>query len=139
MLNVLVRLLDVTSNVESITWSLGNGEAEVEGYARGNDANTDQGTPHLVDSNLAVASALSVGCGLVELALEASDEADHDDSSTKLAETLHGEHGAHHSATPLGGSELRGDDGGKRVVTANSCNLLVYGMANQLRLTYQYP
>jgi hypothetical protein len=84
---------------------------------------TDQGPPHLVDSDGARTCAVGVtgGVGAAEGILEARSEAQHDESSAKLAKALHGKDGTHHSASPFGGSKLGGNDARKRVVTADAC------------------
>jgi hypothetical protein len=120
LLGVLVGLLDITGNVEGVTRSLGDSETEVQSDTGGDNTDTDQSTPHPVDGNLAFAVAGSIVAGLVDLVLEAGDEAKHDKSSAKLTESLHGEHGTHHGTSPLGGGELGGDDGRQRVVTTDT-------------------
>jgi hypothetical protein len=120
LLSIDGGLLDVAGNIEGVAGSLGNGEAVVEGKAGRDDTDTDESAPHLVDSNRAVASAGVVTTGGLERALKTGDEAQHDEGTTKLTETLHGEDSTHHGTAPLGGSELGGDDGRKRVVTTDT-------------------
>jgi len=62
--NILSSLLDITSNIESVTRSLGNGETVVESDASGDGTETDENTPHLVNGQLADTTAGSIGsCG----------------------------------------------------------------------------
>lgn len=77
----------------------------VESDAGGNGAKADQGSPHLVDGNLARTGAAANIRGLFELGLEAESQEHHDESGNELANALHGKDGAHHGSTPLGGSE----------------------------------
>lgn len=118
---------------------LRDGKAEVQSADGGDDTNTDQSAPHLVNSNLTLSSASSVRSNVVELRLEANGQANHDDSTTKLAETLHGEHGAHHGTSPLGRSKLGCDDGRKRVVTTDTYHMLDQSSLWWNIATHQYP
>jgi hypothetical protein len=120
LLSINGRLFNVAGDVESVPRCLGDGKAVVQGEAGWDNTDSDKGTPHLVDSNLAVASAGVVARRAGEGVLEASNEAKHDEGSSKLPKTLHGKDGTHHGTTPLGGSELGGDDGGERVVTTDT-------------------
>jgi hypothetical protein len=126
LLDILIRLLNIASDIESVARSLGDGETVVKSDTGGNDTETDQSAPHLVNGNLALVrrAALRVRCSLLELALEASYKTDHDNTTAELSKTLHGEHSTHHSATPLGGSKFGGDDGRKRVVTTDTWGTL---------------
>jgi hypothetical protein len=120
LLGVLIGLLNITGDVESVTGGFGDGEAEVQSDAGWHNTDTNQSTPHSVDGDLAFASAGSIAGSLVDLVLEAGDKAQHDESTTKLTESLHGEDGTHHGTSPLGGSKLGGDDGRQGVVTTDT-------------------
>ncbi len=122
-LDVLVGLLDVTGDVEGVAGRLGDGQTVVEGDDTGDGTETDEGSPHLVNSESADASAVGLLGGGEERLLEAEGDEEHDESGGELTKTLHGEDSAHHGTTPLGGSELGGDDGGERVVTTDTDTL----------------
>ena len=122
-LDVRVGLLDVTSDVEGVAGSLGDGQTVVEGDDTGDGTETDEDSPHLVNSEAADASAVGLLGGGEERLLEAESDEEHDESGGELTKTLHGEDSAHHGTTPLGGSELGGDDGGERVVTTDTDTL----------------
>lgn len=91
-------------------------------------SHTDKSSPHLVHRDGAIAGAVLVGSclrvggrdSLGERVLETGSQAEHDQGTTELAKTLHGEHSGHHGTTPLGGSELGGNDTRKRVVTTDT-------------------
>src|SRR4051794_20546601 len=79
----------------------------VEGNASRDGTETDKSTPHLVDSNLAVTSASSIGLGTLQRAPEAKGNEEHDKGGAKLAETLHGKDGSHHGTSAFGSGEPR--------------------------------
>ncbi len=66
---------------------------------------TNKSSPDLVNGEGTDTSALGVADGCGQRALEADGSDQHDQSTAKLAETLHGENGSHHCSSPLGGSE----------------------------------
>lgn len=113
-------LLNIALNIESVARSLWDGKTEVKSNATWDGTETDKDTPHLVDSKTADTTAVTVSSGGSERTLEALGDDKHDKSTSHLTNTLHGEDGTHHGSTPLGGSELRSDNGRKWVVTTNS-------------------
>lgn len=126
-LNIGASLDDIAGDIEGVTRSLRDGQTEVEGNATWHGTHTDDDTPDLVHSNQAHAvtsSLLGLGVrsvdGSDERLLEANNGDESNDTSTELAKTLHGEDGTHHGSSPLGSSELGGDDGGEWVVTTNT-------------------
>lgn len=119
-LGVSVSLDNVAGNIEGVARSLRNGQTVVESNASGDGTETDDDTPHLVDGELADTIASSRGLGGQERLLETGSDNESDDTSSELTDTLHGEDGAHHGTAPLSGSELRGNDGRKRVITTNT-------------------
>ena len=123
-LGVLACLFDVTGDIKSVTRSLRNSETIVESNATWDGTKTNYNSPHLVNSKLADASASSGGRTGDKRFFEASGYNQCNDCSCELAETLHGEHGVHHSSSPLCGSELRGNNGRQWVVTTDSNALL---------------
>lgn len=112
--------LHVHLHVKGVAGGFGDGEAVVEGDATGHGTEADEDTPHLVDGHAAVAGAGCEGGGWFEGFLEAEGDEEHDEGGAELAETLHGEDGAHHGTAPFGGGELGGDDAGEGVVTADT-------------------
>jgi hypothetical protein len=112
--DVLDGLLGVAGYIESITWCLGDGETEVQGDAAWDGTKTDYDTPHLVDSELADARAVSDGLRGRERVLEAGGDDECDDGGGELADTLHGKDGSHHGSTPFGGCKFGGDDWGNQ-------------------------
>lgn len=119
-LGVSVGLDNVTGNVEGVARSLGDGETVVESNASGNSTETNDDTPHLVNGELADTIASSRVLGSQKGLLEAGSDDKSNDTSGELTNTLHGEDGTHHGTAPLGGSELRGNDRRKRVVTTDT-------------------
>ena len=119
-LDVGAGLDDVAGDVEGVARGFRDGQAVVEGDAARDGAEADDHTPHLVDGQTADTTAVGVVRGAAERLLEAGGDDEGDDAGGELADALHGEDGAHHGATPLGGGELGGDDGGERVVTADT-------------------
>lgn len=120
VLGVLVGLLDITGNVEGVAGGLGDGQAVVQRDAAGDGAKANERAPHLVDGHGAVAGAVGgLGRGR-EGVLEAEGDEEHDEGGAQLAEPLHGEDGAHHGATPLGGRKLGRDDAREGVVAADT-------------------
>lgn len=115
-LDIRTALDDIAGDVEGVAGSLGDGEAEVEGDAARNGTETNDHTPHLVDSDTADTTALARCTRCKKRLFEAGSHNESDQTSSKLADTLHGEDGSHHSASPLRGSELSGDNGAQRVI-----------------------
>lgn len=127
--HILRGLLDVALDVHGVSRGLGDGETEVERGSSRDTADTDDNTPALVNS-------AHVGKGLVpDGALVCGDDNDGDDTrhncgrsarlvfaqnSLTVPPSLRREHRGHHAASNATGSELRGDYGGKRVVTPNT-------------------
>lgn len=111
-IGILLSLVQITLDVHGVARGFGDGQAVVQGDARGNDAQADDDAPHVVD-------VVVVGV-LEQDALEARGNADGDDGGGEVTETLHGEDGVHHAAAVLGGGELGGDDGREGVVAANT-------------------
>lgn len=109
-LGVLISLDDVASNVESVTGSLGNRKTEVESNAAGDSTETNDDTPHLVNSQTTNTTAVTDGRGSHQRLFEASSNNEGHDTSSKLANALHSKDRTHHSSTPLGSSEFRCDD-----------------------------
>lgn len=119
-LDVGAGLDNVAGDVKGVTRGLGNGQAVVESNAAWNSTEADDHTPHLVDSDATDATALvDTRCGKKRL-LEADSDDERHDAGGELANTLHGENGAHHGTTPLGSSEFRCNDGAERVVTSDT-------------------
>jgi hypothetical protein len=82
---------------------------------------TNEDTPDLVGRESTVANA---GCNTLvarrERVLEAGNSNKSNQGTGQLAETLHGEHGSHHGASPFRRREFGGDNGRERVVTTDS-------------------
>ena len=91
---VFATLLNITSDIESIARSLGDGQAVVESDAARNSTESDDGTPHLVGRF----STDAVAAGEVWSGRQGSLETDNsdqgEDTGGKLTDTLHGEDGA---------------------------------------------
>lgn len=121
-LDIRTTLDDVPGDIEGVARSLGNGQTEVEGDGARNCTHSNDDTPHLVDGLEADAIARSDDSGGVlavggqERLLEPNGDNQSDETGSKLTETLHGKDGSHHSASPLGGSEFRGNDGRQWIV-----------------------
>jgi hypothetical protein len=81
-------------------------------------------TPHLVNGKLADTGAcLGLVGGSLERSLESGSDDQSNDGSSELTNTLHSKDGVHHCSSPLGSSELGGNDGGQWVVTTDSDTL----------------
>lgn len=117
---ILIGLLNVTLDIESVAWSLWDGETVVEGDATWDGTETNDDTPHLVDGEHADTGTGIVGWGRLKGASETSSNDQGHDSSSKLAETLHREDGTHHGTSPLGSRKLGSNDGRQWVVSTNS-------------------
>lgn len=100
--DVLAGLDNVAVDIESVTRSLGNCQAIVQSDDGRNSTKADDHTPHLVNSEIANASALGDSAGGLEGFLETSGNDQSDYGTGQLADTLHGEDGSHHGAAPLG-------------------------------------
>jgi len=130
---------DIAGDIKGVAGGFGDCQTIVESNAPWNRTETDDNTPHLVGSKLANAGTGLVAGGGLKRLLEASSDDESDETGGELAETLHSEDRAHHGASPFGGREsdesqslvlnlgvelaeyvLRGDNGGKRVVTTNA-------------------
>lgn len=109
-LGVLITLDNVAGNIEGVARSLGDGKTEVQGDAARNSAEADDNTPHLVDGETADTTAVGDGRSSQERLLETLSDDQADDTSGELADTLHGEDGAHHGTTPFGSSEFGSDN-----------------------------
>src|ERR1700753_4208181 len=92
-------------------------QTEVQGDAAWNGTKTDDNTPHLINCQLANTVAFSNSLGSFQGVVEARDDDQGNNGSSELTNALHGEYGSHHGTSPLGGSELRGDNGAKGIVT----------------------
>lgn len=102
-LDVKGSLFYVSSHIEGVARGLGDGETEIKSEAARHSTEPNQGPPHFVDGDGADASAGGIGGGRGQRLLEAESDEQHDESSDKLADTLHGENGTHHGTTPFGG------------------------------------
>ena len=65
-LNIRAGLVDIASNVEGVAGSLRDGETEVKSNTAGHGAETNNDTPHLVNSKLADTIAISDRLGGLE-------------------------------------------------------------------------
>lgn len=117
---VLIGLLHIPLNIESVTGCLRNGKTVVESDTSRYGTEANQSTPHLIDGNGTDTSAVGDLGGRLQGLLEASSDDEHDDGGSELANTLHGEHGAHHGTSPLGRRKFGGDDGRQWVVTTDT-------------------
>jgi hypothetical protein len=66
---------------------------------------TDHNTPRFVNGISTDASALGVADGGLERILESGNTSEHDQRSSELTKSLHGENGSHHCSSPFGGSK----------------------------------
>ena len=139
--DILTGLLNITGNIEGITGSFRDGETVVESDAtRDGTESTEEelvlihgeeivdnlhnDTPHLINSKLTDTGASGgLGAGNERL-LKASCDNQGNNGSSELPNTLHGEHSIHHGTSPLGGSELRGNDAGQWIITTDSNTLV---------------
>src|SRR5205807_9432958 len=94
-------LLDVPGDIKSVSRSFGDCETVVEGYARGNGTESNDDSPHSVHSSAASVIALAGFGRGVGLGLEGNRDDQGHQRSGQLANSLHGEHSAHHGTTPL--------------------------------------
>ena len=121
--NVVTGLLNVTSNVEGVAGSLGDGQAVVEGDAAGDGTHANDGTPHLINGDGAVSGAGTQGRGSLEGLLETESDEKHDKGGSELTKTLHGKDGTHHGTSPLGCSKLGSNDRRKGIVSTDTDTL----------------
>ena len=119
-LDIGASLDNIARDIEGVAGGLGDSQTVVESNAARHGTETDDHAPHLVDSNATDAAALVDSIGGEEGLLEAGCDNKRHDTSSKLADTLHGEDGAHHGTAPLGGCEFGCDDGAEGVVTSNA-------------------
>ena len=117
---VLGGLLDIASDIEGVAGGFRDGETVVESDAAGDRAEADDHTPHLVHGELAVPVAHGDGLRARQGTLEASGTDQRNETRGQLSDTLHGEDGAHHGASPLRGREFRCDDGRQGVVASDA-------------------
>src|SRR5215469_11317155 len=99
-LDVGTSLDDITSDVEGVTRSFGNGETVVEGDTAGDGTKANNHSPHLVNCKATNTAAVADSLGRDERFLEAGSDDERNNAGTKLTKTLHGEHRAHHGASP---------------------------------------
>lgn len=103
--NVLVGLDDIANHIESVTGSLGDGQAVVQSKASGDGAEADNNAPHFVDRELADPSAVAHVLGRLERLAEGCSHDQSNYGSGKLANALHGKDCTHHGTAPFGSSE----------------------------------
>jgi hypothetical protein len=120
--NILSCLLDITSNIEGITRGFGDGETEVESdngwdsaesYSmldllidkRQSNGLTDHNAPRLVNWISTDTSALGVADGGAERIFKTGNTGEHNERSSELTKSLHGEDGTHHCTSPFSSSK----------------------------------
>ena len=109
-LGVLAGLLNVPGNIKGVARSFRDGETVVESDASWNGTEADNYTPHLIDGKTADTAAFGRAGGRQEGLLEARGDDKSNHGGGELANTLHGENGTHHGASPFRRRKLGSDD-----------------------------
>lgn len=108
--NIALGLVEVVLDIQDVTGGLGNGQTEVDGDEGRQASETNDDTPDIVE-------VVDVG---LDGGLEGSEEDDGDDTGGEVSKSLHGKDSGHHGTATVGGGELRGNDGGKGIVTTDT-------------------
>lgn len=102
---IFLAFLDIASDIKGVAGSFRDGQTIVEGDTSWDGTEPNDDTPRLVDRELANTTAVGDFLGGLERFFETRRTDERDDGRGELADTLHGEDGAHHSTSPFRSSK----------------------------------